>query len=331
MLAVRLAPIKQADNLSPEQGMKMETTTTNKEAYQGQRVTPAAMIRPAHKPMGNNTPFKGTTENRESFTNKPIEHVKAFRLKDNNIMSGSFEGASGYKEQFKDRGVVKTKSYAPSYEYRKPSAKFSHETTSKNDFVAYTNVRKQPCSTVNKGDHWQEVQSIGAGIPLQTQSTYKHDFPVGAKMGDKVSYQPPVSTLKLGKENVELSTNYKDDFTFRSMSKPKSYAPQITFIKPGVKMDSHTEAHDQFKGQFLPPPQSFRPKYELDPNRPPMDISTNYADSFKKFQFISDAFINGQGNALPSIDGADRQNQQASVPVSRQHSSSRKPGSSTPA
>ena len=30
MLAVRLAPIKQQDNLAPEHGVKMETTTTNK-------------------------------------------------------------------------------------------------------------------------------------------------------------------------------------------------------------------------------------------------------------------------------------------------------------
>lgn len=69
-------------------------------------------------------------------------------------------------------------------------------------------------------------------------------------MGERVDYHPPVSTLMLGKENIELSTNYKDDFTFRGSSKPKSYAPLPTFIKPGVKMDSETEARQQFKGWF---------------------------------------------------------------------------------
>lgn len=73
---------------------------------------------------------------------------------------------------------------------------------------------------------------------------------MGNSVGERVNYEPPVSTLKLGKENVELSTNYKDDFTFRSSSKPKSYAPLPTFIKPGVKMDSSTEAHDRFKGSI---------------------------------------------------------------------------------
>lgn len=82
-------------------------------------------------------------------------------------------------------------------------------------------------------------------FPLALQ----HDFPQGMKFGERADYQPHSSTLKLGKENVELSTNYKDDFTFKSQSKLKSYAPLPTFIRPGVKMDSSTEANDQFKGR----------------------------------------------------------------------------------
>lgn len=69
-------------------------------------------------------------------------------------------------------------------------------------------------------------------------------------MGERVSFKPPVSTLKLGREAVDISTNYKDDFTFKETAKPKSYAPMPTFIQPGVKMDSSTEAHDQFTGTY---------------------------------------------------------------------------------
>jgi len=64
-----------------------------------------------------------------------------------------------------------------------------------------------------------------------------------------VKYDPPISTLKLGKENVELSTNYKDDFTSHALSKPKSYAPATTFTKPSAKMQSSTEFHDRFTGE----------------------------------------------------------------------------------
>lgn len=38
----------------------------------------------------------------------------AYRLKDNNIMSGAFEGHSRYKDDFVDRGVTKTKRYITS-------------------------------------------------------------------------------------------------------------------------------------------------------------------------------------------------------------------------
>ena len=45
------------------------------EAYKGLRVTPAAAIRPSHRSLGDNSAFKGSTENRDSFTPKPLEHV----------------------------------------------------------------------------------------------------------------------------------------------------------------------------------------------------------------------------------------------------------------
>lgn len=77
------------------------------------------------------------------------------------------------------------------------------------------------------------------------------DFPDEKKVGERVNYQPPLSTLKLGKESVELSTNYKDDFTFKATGKPKSYAPTLPYIRPGVKMESSTEAHDSFTGETL--------------------------------------------------------------------------------
>jgi len=48
-----------------------------------------------------------------------------------------------------------------------------------------------------------------------------------------------------------MSTNYKDDFTFKTQSKLKSYAPLPTFIKPGVKMDSSTESQERFKGRLF--------------------------------------------------------------------------------
>lgn len=63
-----------------------------------------------------------------------------------------------------------------------------------------------------------------------------------------MSFKPPISTMKLGRETVDISTNYKDDFTFKGAAKPKSYAPVTTFIQPGVKMESSTEAHDQYTG-----------------------------------------------------------------------------------
>ncbi|KAF6032900.1 hypothetical protein EB796_008785 [Bugula neritina] len=277
----------------------METTTTNREAYKGLRVTPASLIKPVNKSHGQGA-FQGTTENKDSYTPKPIEHVTAYRLKDNNIMSGTFQGSSGYSENFVQRAVVKTKSFAPSYQYRKPSAKFSCETTNKKDFVAYKDVKKLPHSTVNSQNNWLEAQK--AGTPMaNAESTYRHDFPDGNIVGDRVSFEPRISTLKLGKENIEMSTNYKDDFTFKTQSKLKSYAPLPTFIKPGVKMDSSTESQERFKGVFQPPPKSFRPLYEINPNKPPMDTSTNYSSSFQRFQFVSDIPESSKSGMLPEI------------------------------
>jgi len=46
--------------------------------------------------------------------------------------------------------------------------------------------------------------------------------------------------------------------------------------------------HHPVSGEFLPPPKSFRPTYSIDPNRPPMEMSTNYGDHYKRFRFVAE-------------------------------------------
>ena len=65
-------------------------------------------------------------------------------------------------------------SFAPSYEYRRPSAKFASETTNQKDFVPYKDVKKQPYSVMKSQDHWKEMQRMGGDNNVE--STYKVSY-----------------------------------------------------------------------------------------------------------------------------------------------------------
>lgn len=56
-----------------------------------------------------------------------------------------------------------------------------------------------------------------------------------------------------------------------------------------------------FVGEFQLPPSSFRPKYAIDPDRAPMDLTTNYGDSFRLFKFVSETPARTQSEQLPRI------------------------------
>lgn len=65
-------------------------------------------------------------------------------------------------------------SFAPAYEYRRPSAKFASETTNQSDFVTYKDVKKQPKSVMSSHDHWKEIQRMGGDNNVE--STYKVSY-----------------------------------------------------------------------------------------------------------------------------------------------------------